>query len=151
MQVISHDCFQLRNYLAIELACVVKRTAEQSDLKQQFKWYEGGRQINDLWAAVAQVFANQIEIASETTIGSSQEPIDTPVLEGPEDPARQCRDRKQIQDLSIVNSTLCVFVAPLRLCANIFINVWKVTTKREPIAVILLLRIVEIRKRCVGP
>src|SRR3989442_521100 len=151
MQIISHDCFQLRNHLAIELARVVERTAQQSNLKQQLKWDKCGRKINDLWAAVAQVFANQIEIASETTIGSSQAPIDTPVLEGPEDSACQSRDRKQIQNVPIVNSTLCAFVTPLRLCANISFNGLNVTIERECIAFCLLLRIVEISQRCISP
>src|SRR5205814_4115999 len=117
MQIISHDCFQLGNYLAIKLARVVEGAAQQSDLKQQLKWDECGRQIDDLWAAAAQVFANQIEIASETTIGSSQTPIDAPVLEGPEDSAGQRRDRKLTQNVSIINILLGAFVAPLRLCA----------------------------------
>src|SRR5437764_15475809 len=102
MQIISHDGFQLGNYLAIKLACVVERAAEQSDLKQQLKWDECRRQIDDLWPPAAQVFANQIEIASETTIRSSQTPIDAPVLEGPENSARQRRDRKQTQNVSII-------------------------------------------------
>ena len=96
------------------------------------------------------MLANQIEVASETTIGSSQTPIDTPVLERPEDPARQCRNRKQIQNMPIVDVPLCAFVAPLRLGANIFLNIWKVAIEGECIAFILLLRVVEISKRCMG-
>src|SRR5437667_2194617 len=50
--------------------------------------------------------------------------------------------------MSIVDVPLRAFVAPLRLCANIFFNVWNVAIERECIAFILLLRIVEIGKRC---
>src|SRR5438105_10251905 len=102
MQIISHDRFQLRNYLAIELARIVERAAKQSDLKKHLEGDECGRQINDLWAAAAQVLANQIEIASKTTIGSSQTPIDAPVLQGPEDPARQGRNRKQTEHVPVI-------------------------------------------------
>src|SRR2546423_11636849 len=114
MQIISHDRFQIGNYLAIKVARVVECAAQQSDLKQQLKWDQRGRQIDDLRPAAAQVFANQIEIASETTIGSSQAPIDAPVLEGPEDSTGQRRDRKLTQNVSIINILLCAFVAPLR-------------------------------------
>src|SRR5438270_6080162 len=148
MQIISHDHFQLRNYLAIKLARVVQCTAQQSDLEQQLKWDECGRQIDDLWAAAAQVFANQIEIASETAIGSSQAPIDAPVLEGPKDSAGQRRDRKLTQNVSIIKRGMRILrMSHGRDARATFANV---AIKRKRISRILILRIIEFRKRCMS-
>src|SRR5438552_2235687 len=148
MQIISHDHFQLRNYLAIKLARVVQCTAQQSDLKQQLKWDQCGRQIDDLWAAAAQVFANQIKIASETTIGPSQASIDTPVLEGPEDSAGQCRDRKEVEHLTVIERSRRILrMSHGRDGRATFGNV---AIKRKRISRILILRIIKFRKRCMG-
>src|SRR3989442_6553411 len=147
MQIISPDCFQLRNHLAIELARVVERTAQQSNLKQQLKWDKCGRKINDLWAAVAQVFANQIEIASETTIGSSQAPIDTPVLEGPEDSACQSRHRKQIEHVPVIERGMRILRMSHGRDARATLG--NVAIKRKRIPHLLALRILKFRNCCI--
>ena len=58
VEILGDDGFQLRNHLTVELTGIVKCSAEEGYLKQQFKWHERRRQVDNFRATTTQMLAN---------------------------------------------------------------------------------------------
>src|SRR6266853_2977587 len=92
--------------------------------------------------------ADQIQIARQTAIGCAQTPIDAPVLERTEDPAIQRWNRKQVENVTIVQSLRALsYFASLRLCVSLLFADVDVPIERKGIPLLLVLRIIKLAKR----
>src|SRR6185503_14162344 len=102
-KIVTDDRLELRNYLAVSCTCIFAGAAEHGDLEQQLIGNEGVGKLHDSWPVVAEMLADQIEIAIETTVGASQTAIDTTVFECSESAPRELWHRKKFQHVSVTN------------------------------------------------
>src|SRR5205085_5288457 len=100
--ILGDDRFKFRNNLPMKLARVIKRAAEHCDLKKQLERHERGRKIDDLWPAVSEVLANQIQIARQPAICIAQASINAAIFQCAEDSASKRWNREQVNDSAVI-------------------------------------------------
>src|SRR5207249_8395191 len=145
-QVIGDNSFQFRNHLAIEFTRVIQCPTEERYLEEQLERNQRRRQINNLRSSASQMLANQIEIARQSAITTSQTPIDTAILKRAKNSASQWRDRKEFEDMPIIKERR----HPCLRFTGIRAGAFNITIERKGIALVLFLWIVKVVKRGIG-
>src|SRR5207248_1876254 len=102
VEILGDDRFKFRNNLPIKLARIIKRAAEHCDLKKQLERHERERKIDDLWPAVSEVLAYQIQIARQPAICIAQASINAAIFQRAEDSASKGRNREQVKDSTVI-------------------------------------------------
>src|ERR1700694_4033201 len=147
VEIFLRDCFQFGNDLAVELPRVIPGATAKGYLKQQFKGDQGRRKIDDARPPATQVFADQIEVARQTSIGAPQSAIDAGVFECAEDSARELRNGKQSEPDAVVGIGVCLMDVrgPFPRA-----SIQKLIRKSERIARISILLVTNFANRGIG-
>src|ERR1044072_9597125 len=101
--MLAADCLQHRSDLAISESRLCPRAADHRYLKQQLERDERAGQLHNLRTAAAQMLANQVKVATQTTISASQPAIDAAVLESSKHSACKWGHRKTLQHFAITD------------------------------------------------